>query len=207
MKRSRAYKILIVFVLLSGVWIFLAPLLACWLIVEKPLENADVILVLGGSAVYEERTEKAAELYRKSIAPRIVLTDDGERTGWSRAEKRNIPYVEMAQRNLVALGVPPENIEIVTPAGSGTIYEAQTVKEKSAQENWRRILIITSAYHTRRAAHTFGSVFGGENIEIGIAAAPTGRQTPPPFYWWLTAGGWKFVAGEYAKSFYYRLYY
>ena len=206
-KGSRTFKILIVFIFLLAAWIFLAPFLATRLIVEKPLERADVILVLGGSSVYLERTEKAAEIYKQTVAPRIVLTDDDEKTGWSRAEKRNIPYVEMAQRNLVALGVPIESIQIIKPAGSGTIYEAQTLKEKSGRENWKRILIVTSAYHTRRALETFDDVFAGENIEIGIAAAPTGRQTPPPFYWWLTAQGWNVVAGEYVKSFYYWLYY
>ena len=206
-KGSRIFKFLIGFIFLLAAWIFLAPFVATGLIVEKPLERADVILVLGGSSVYLERTEKAAEIYKQSVAPRIVLTDDGEKTGWSRTEKRNIPYVEMAQRNLVALGIPAESIEIIKPVGSGTIYEARAFKEKSGQENWKRILIVTSAYHTRRAAQTFDDVFAGDDIKIGIAAPPTGRQTPPPFYWWLVPQGWNVVAGEYVKSFYYWVYY
>ena len=206
-KGSRTFKFTIVFIFTIALWIFLAPLLAERLIVEKPLERADVILVLSGSSVYLERTDKAADIYKQGVAPKIVLTDDGENTGWSRSEKRNIPYVELAQRNLVAQGVPEASIEIIKPGGSGTIYEAQTFEEKSRQENWKRILIVTSAYHTRRAAQTFDGVFAGENIEIGIAAPPPGRQTPPPFYWWLTAQGWNVVAGEYVKSFYYWVYY
>ncbi len=206
-KGSRTFKISIVFIFLLAAWIFLAPFLATRLIVERPLTRADVILVLGGSSVYLERTEKAAEIYKQAVAPKIVLTDDGEKTGWSRTEKRNIPYVEMAQRNLVALGVPIESIEIIKPVGSGTIYEARTFKEKSRQENWKRISLVTSAYHTRRALETFDGVFAGENVEIGIAAPPPGQQTPSPIYWWLTAQGWNVVAGEYAKSFYYWLYY
>lgn len=200
-------RILIVFLLLFLSWIFLAPRLAERLVVEKPLERADVILVLGGSSVYFERTEKAAEIYRQGVAPKIVLTDDGERAGWSRFERRNIPYVELAQRNLVARGVPVESIEIIKPIGSGTIYEAQEFKEKSTRENWQTVLLVTSAYHTRRTRWTFDRVFENKAVEFGIAAPPAGGQTPPPGYWWLTPHGWNFVAGEYVKSFYYWVYY
>ena len=206
-KRSRTFKFIIVSVFLIALWILLAPLVAKRLIVEKSLESADVILVLGGSAVYIERTEKAAELYRQGIAPKIVLTDDGEKTGWSRAERRNIPYVELAQRNLIALGVPAENIEIIKPIGSGTIYEAQEFKEKAAREKWQTVLLVTSAYHTRRTLWTFSRVFENQQIKFGIAAPSAGRQTPPPFFWWLVPRGWNFVAGEYVKSFYYWVYY
>lgn len=206
-KISSVFKFAVGFIILICAWGFLAPFLAKNLIVEKPLGKADAILVLSGSSVYIERTTKAAEVYKQGVAPRIVLTDDGGQTGWSRTERRNIPYVEMAQRNLVALGVPAERIEIITPVGSGTIYEAQIFKEKAQKENWKTVLLVTSAYHTRRTLWTFEHVFETENIRLGIAAPPTGEQTPPPAFWWLVPRGWDFVAGEYVKSLYYWVYY
>jgi len=204
---SRAFKFTIALLLLSAAWILFAPFLAEWLIVEKTLEKADVILVLGGSSVYIERTQKAAEAFKQNVAPKILLTDDGEKTGWSRTERRNIPYVELAQRNLIALGIPTENIEIIKPIGSGTIYEAQTFKEKAERENWKQILLVTSAYHTRRTLWTFERVFENEAVNFGIVSPPPGEQTPPLAYWWLAPHGWSFVAGEYVKSFYYWVYY
>lgn len=206
-KRSRTFKISIAFLFLLAAWILIAPYLAERLIVERNLEKADAISVLGGSSVYLERTDKAAEMFKQAVAPKILLTDDGEKTGWSRLEKRNIPYVELAQRNLVARGVPIENIEIIKPTGSGTIYEAQLIKEKAGRENWKAVLLVTSAYHTRRTLWTFERVFENENIVLGIVSPPTGEQTPSPNYWWIVPSGWNFVAGEYVKSFYYWLYY
>lgn len=191
---------------LLATWIFLAPFLADRLIVEKKLEKADTILILAGSGAYLERTQKAVEIFKQGVAPKILLTDDGEKTGWSRSEKRNIPYVEMAQRNLVSLGVPSENIEIFKPIGSGTIYEAQIIKEKARENNWKSILLVTSAYHTRRALGTFEKLLAADNVEIGIVSNASEHQAPA-VYWWLTAQGWNWVAGEYAKSFYYWLYY
>ena len=206
---NRRFKILIICLTLIFGWALVAPFLAESLIVEKPLEKADAILVLGGSSVYIERTRKAAEIYKSGVAPVIFLTDDGERGGWSRIEKRNPAYVELAQRNLISEGVPAAAIVILQPKGSGTIYEAQTTAEKAQAENLQRVLIVTSAYHTRRALWTFEIIFAESNVktELGIAAPPTGEQTPPPMFWWLSPNGWKTVAGEYVKFPVYWLYY
>ncbi len=206
---SRFFKVVLIVLLLFGMWLFLAPFLAERLIIEKTLDKADAILVLGGSYTYIERTQKAAELFKKGVAPRIYLTDDGEQAGWSEIEKRNPPYVELARNSLIANGVPPENIEILEPQVTGTIYEARILLEKVKSANLNSVLIVTSAYHTRRAFSTFQRIFAENNqpTEIGIVSPPTGEQTPPPFSWWLSANGWNFVAGEYVKSFVYWVYY
>lgn len=120
-KGSRIVKFFAGSLALFLLWIFVAPLLAENLIVEKSLEHADAILVLGGSATYQERTDKAAELFKKGITAKIYLTDDNMRSGWSKSEQRNIPFVELAQRNLVNQGVPAESIEVVKPDAGGTI--------------------------------------------------------------------------------------
>ncbi len=206
---SRRFKVLSFILLFFLVWLFLAPFLAERLIIEKPLEKTDAMLVLSGSYTYLERTQKAAELFKKGVTPKIYLTDDGEQAGWSKLEKRNPPYVELARNSLIVQGVPPENIEILEPQVTGTIYEARILLEKAKSANLKSVLIVTSAYHTRRAFSTFQKIFTENNqpMEIGIVSPPPGEQTPPPFSWWLSANGWKFVAGEYVKSFVYWLYY
>ena len=163
---SRLSKFLLIFLILFGVWLFLAPFLARNLIIEKPLDKADVILVLGGSSTYIERTQKAAELFKKGAAPKIYLTDDGEQAGWSKIEKRNPPYFELARNSLIAQGVPPENIEILEPQVTGTIYEARILSEKAKSANLKSVLIVTSAYHTRRAFSTFQRIFTENNQQF-----------------------------------------
>ncbi len=82
----RLLKSMILFVAILLVWTFVAPLLAERLIVARPMEHADAILVLAGSSAYLERTKKAAFLYKEDIAPRILLTNDGKNAGWSQKE-------------------------------------------------------------------------------------------------------------------------
>lgn len=206
---NRRLKIAIVCLVSALVWIAVAPILAKILIVEKPLEKADAILVMGGSSVYLERTRKAAEIYLQGAAPVIILTDDGERGGWSRVEKRNPANVEFAQRNLIASGVPAAAIFVMKPPGSGTIYEAREMAQKARAENWQRLLIVTSGYHTRRTLWTFERVFNAANVktELGIRAVAPGEQTPSPEWWWLKPRGWQMVAGEYLKFAVYQVFY
>lgn len=206
---TRSFKLIAAFLLAFLAWILLTPYLAERLIVEKPLEKADAILVLAGSSAYIERTQKAGEIYRQGIAPRIFLTDDGERAGWSRIERRNPAFVELARENLIEQGVPAESIEILEPSATGTIYEAEILRKKVEESDLKSILLVTSAYHTRRALQTFEKIFAEKNTdaEIGIESAPIGEKTPKPIAWWLSSRGWSAVGGEYVKSLYYWVYY
>ena len=203
---SRTFKVLIFVSTLFIGWILIAPLLANFIIVEKPLEKADAILVLSGSAVFKERTHKAAQIYKSGVSQKVLLSDDGGYSGWSEKEQRNPPFVYLAQQELISQGVAEEDIEILDKQVTGTIWEARNLDTKLKQENWQKVLLITSAYHTRRALWTFEDVVGND-VEIGIVASPTGEETPPPWIWWLSQNGWQLVAGEYVKFVVYWLYY
>lgn len=205
MKRIVAF--ILVTLALIGAWIVVAPFLATYLIVEKPLEHADAMIVLSGSAVYKERTRKAAELFRQGVAPRIFITDDGGRSGWSQSEKTHLPFVELERRELIANGVPPDSVTILPYEVSGTEYEARELADELAERPLGSVLIVTSAYHTRRALRTFEKILARSNTEIGIVGVPPGNQTPSSNYWWLKARGWQMVGGEYVKSGVYYAYY
>lgn len=206
---TRNFKVVILFLSLLTIWIFAAPLLAERLIVEKTLPRADAILVLSGSSVYIERTRKAAELYKSGVSGKILLTDDGGRGGWSQTEQRNPPFVELAKSELIRQGVLADNIEILGEQVGGTMDEALVLQKEVGEHQWKSVLLVTSAYHSRRVLQTFEKVFGENRLstEIGIAPAPTGEQTPPPDLWWLSPFGWQVVAGEYVKSLAYWVFY
>lgn len=209
LKTSRKFKIALALLLIFLVWIFLAPFLAERLVVRKSLERADAIFILSGSSAYLERTQKAASLFKAGVAPKIFLTDDGLQGGWNRKERRNPFFVERARWELIAQGVPPDAIEILPALVKSTRDEAVLLEKTASERSLKAVLLVTSAYHTRRALRTFEKVLQNNNdsIEIGVESAPTGLQTPTADYWWLSAKGWQFVAGEYLKTVYYWLYY
>jgi uncharacterized SAM-binding protein YcdF (DUF218 family) len=202
-KTLKGFQFLIILFSLFLAWIFFAWFLAHNLIVEKPLERADAILMLSGSGVHLERTQKTSLAYKQGIAPKILLTDDGERAGWSRVEQRNPKFVEIARDSLTAAGVESENIEILPGQVSGTIDEAEALRRKIEQTGWKSVLIVTSPYHTRRSLWIFDKVLKNDGVQIGIVSPLPGDQSPMPFVWWVTSRGWYLVAGEYVKAVYY----
>lgn len=204
---KRGLKIASIAALVAATWVFAAPYLATLLIVERPLANADAIIVLSGSAVYTERTRKAAELYKNGVAPLIFITNDASRAGWSEAERTNPTFVDLENRDLIAKGVPPDAIKVLAGEVRGTNQEAEVLASEIDARPLRSILIVTSAYHSRRAFWIFNKTLVGKGVEVGIEHAPTGDRTPEPGGWWLKARGWQMVAGEYVKSVGYWVFY
>jgi uncharacterized SAM-binding protein YcdF (DUF218 family) len=187
----------------AAVWTVLAWGAARALVSEAELERADLIVVLGGSAAYEERARHAARLYREGRAPLVVLTFDGTLAGWSQAEQTNPPFVQLAREELLRAGVPPGSIVVLPETVSSTHDEALAARAYAERGGARSLLFVTSAYHTRRALWTLRRAFRGSGVEVGVEAVEPGGQTPPAATWWLYRRGWGAVALEYPKLLYY----
>src|SRR5712691_5772827 len=183
------------------------PLLA-WLAAEALVTNpapaqADAILILAGSSTFKERTHQAAQLFKEGRAPRIILTNDNQESGWSAELQTNPLYVQRAAIELKSCGVPEGKIEIVPETVSSTRDEATRVREYAASSGLHSILVVTSAYQVRRARWTFDQMFAGSGVFVSFSSVPPGDQTPRPLTWWLHRRGWRMVAGEYVKLAYY----
>jgi uncharacterized SAM-binding protein YcdF (DUF218 family) len=204
--RSRTWtarRIITSLLLAILVWIFVAWVAARALIVKADLAAADAIVVLSGSSTYIERTHKAAELFREGRAPLIVLTNDDRRGGWSSALQTNPYFVERARDELIKENVPPDKISVVPGTVSSTHDEALAIKDYAVSQHLRSLLVVTSAYHSRRALRSLRQSFAGTETLIGLEPVPVGEQTPSPAFWWLRVEGWRSVAGEYVKLAYY----
>ncbi|HWN09043.1 MAG TPA: YdcF family protein [Pyrinomonadaceae bacterium] len=184
-------------------WPLLAWLAAQALVVSPAPMRADAMLVLAGSSTFKERTHRAAQLFKDGSAPKIILTNDNQESGWSDELQTNPLFVQRAVSELRTFGVPEEQIEIVPDAVSSTREEAARVREYATSSGLRSILVVTSAYQVRRARWTFDRIFAGSGVNVSFASVPPGDQTPRPLTWWLQRRGWDMVAGEYVKLAYY----
>ena len=195
-------RLLTVLILLS--WLLLAWAAAKLLVVRAPVDHADAIVLLSGSASYKERALRAAELFKDGKAPRIILTNDGQQGSWSNALQRNPFYYESTANELNRLGVPRDRVDILLEPVSNTLEEAVLVRSYIEKQQIRTILVVTSAYHSRRSLWTYRRVVGEKGVGVGLEVAPTGFQTPSPWTWWVRLRGWQIVPGEYFKLIYYR---
>jgi uncharacterized SAM-binding protein YcdF (DUF218 family) len=183
-------------------WPFAAWGAARGLVVRAEVGRADALVVLSGSAAYSQRAAEAATLYKEGRAPLVLLTDDGVLGGWSEAEQRNPRFVELAAAELTRGGVPAESVKVLGARPTSTYDEAEAVRAYAAGRGLRSLVVVTSAYHSRRALWTWRRVFRGGGVEVGLEPAE-GARTPGAWSWWLSAGGWRQVGGEYAKMLYY----
>jgi uncharacterized SAM-binding protein YcdF (DUF218 family) len=126
------------------------------------VEKADAIVPLGGifgpaappgklANVGEagERLEAGIQLWQKRRAPWLVFT--GARMPWSKAAE-----VEGAAsaRAAIARGIPAEKVLLTREVGN-TAAEARAVADLMRERGWRKIILVTSAWHMRRAARQF----------------------------------------------------
>ncbi len=180
---------------------------AKWLIRSAPIPRAEVLVVMAGSGTFKERTEMAAAIYKQGRAPKILVTNDNQQGGWSQDEQRNIPYQELAVRWLRRQGVPHEAIEPLPQPVDGTHSESLLLREYMQSRGLHSVLVVTSAYHSRRTLWTMDRVFAGTDMIIGLEAVPPGFQSPPAATWWLHPRGWKMIPLEYVKLAFYHLAY
>ncbi len=205
-RRRRVRQLAPVLVAAALTWPFLAASAERFLNIRADLAHADAIYVFAGSSAYLERAHCAAELFKQGRAPKIILSNDGQRNGWSEALQRNPFFTEAARAELERAGVPPERIEQLPQIVSSTYEEATLLRDYARAQNLRSILAVTSAYHSRRALWSLKTACRGTNIETGISA-PTTKQSASPINatWWLSLRGWREIGGEYLKLIYYSL--
>lgn len=127
------------------------------------MNKSDAIVLLAGS--YLERAPVAAALFHSGYSNKIILTNDGVGGGWSSKYGRNLTMIEWAEEELITLGVPRKNIEKLVFYKSGTIYDALAVANYARQRSLKRLIVVTSAYHTQRALWCFRYILK-DTIEV-----------------------------------------
>ena len=173
--------------------------LADFLTVEDKLQPADVIFVLNGDV--HTRPFRAAELFKQGLAPQIAI-----------AKEEDMPDVELgispngtdvAIGIMKKLGVPDENIVVLAPDedATSTRDEAKTLRDYVDENDIRRVILVTSAFHTRRAQWIFEKELSGSGAILEVAAAPHWKFDETN--WWTREKGLITFFEEYLKLLYY----
>ncbi|HET6979207.1 MAG TPA: YdcF family protein [Pyrinomonadaceae bacterium] len=188
------------------VWELVAWAAASFLVTRSELASADIVVLLSGAEDYQERADHAAGLWYERRAPRILVTNDGTRGPWSDIEQRNPFFYERSVGLLEFDSVTPQDIQVLPNVVESTYDEAKAVRTYADANGVKSIIVVTSAYHSRRALWTYRRVFSDSQIRIGLSpAADEGAARRA--IWWLTISGWKTVPVEYVKLIYYWIHY
>jgi uncharacterized SAM-binding protein YcdF (DUF218 family) len=104
--------------------------------------------------------------------------------------------------HLVALGVDRERVRVLKLTSDGTHGEALAVRALVRTDPVRRLLIVTSPYHTRRAVAVFRDVLEGSGVTVGVVEASAHAPASPDTWWWH-ADDRSYVPYEWAALVYY----
>lgn len=185
--------------LVATALLFHRPLLVAiggGLILDQEPEKADAIVVLGGSL--PDRMIAAVDLYRRDLAPRIVLTREPENPGTEELRRRGGTLPQREDLNLSVaeqLGVPRAALELVEARPSSTVVEADVVVPHLRREGVRRVLLVTSKLHTYRASLIFRSVAP----EMTFVSCATPYDPFDRDGWWRNRAQVRRVFFEYQK--------
>jgi uncharacterized SAM-binding protein YcdF (DUF218 family) len=163
---------------------------ARWLVLEDPPGPADVALVLAGDPGYE-RTRTAARLWNEGQVSLLIVTGGQASPGDSAASLRD---------TAIALGVPRSRI--LMEEVSGNTREAMlAVRPLLESLDVRRLAVVSSPYHQRRACWAARRVFEG----VDVVSRPAVPSYWSPGGWWQSPHSRQIVLGEYLKLAYYIL--
>ncbi|HJZ52726.1 MAG TPA: YdcF family protein [Candidatus Acidoferrales bacterium] len=158
-----------------------------WIVDDAP-ESSDVIIVLSGDNYDAVRAARAAALFRAAMAPHVVAT--------GRSLRSYATTTDLMKRDLTDHGVPAAAIIPLTHRADNTRDEAVAVSEFVASHHWKKILLVTSNYHTRLSEYIYERTLP-PGTQLRVISAPDIEYDPQS--WWRTREGLKIFFHEVGK--------
>jgi uncharacterized SAM-binding protein YcdF (DUF218 family) len=155
------------------------------LVVDDSPRASDAIVLLGDDNYDGDRASRAAELLRAGWAPHVVASGRYLR-----------PYASMAElerRDLMDRGVPATAIIPYAHRATDTREECTAIGQLAGARAWKRVLLVTSNYHTRRVEYICSRLLP-PGIELHVLAAADSEYSPDN--WWHSRKGVKIFLHE-----------
>lgn len=160
-----------------------------WIADEMPVA-ADAIVILGDDNYSGDRAARAAELLKAGWAPRVIAS--------GRYLRPYVSIAELEEHDLTDRGVPASAIVRLAHRADDTREEAVAIGQLISSRGWKRIIVVTSNFHTRRSRYICERIFPHGTVLRVVAARDSDYD---PDNWWRTRKGVKMFAHEFAGMF------
>jgi uncharacterized SAM-binding protein YcdF (DUF218 family) len=173
---------LIFFIVLAIALRLTLPWFGTALVVSDPIERADAIVVLASNRM--DRVYEAGMLYREGRSTRILLSHPDETYRRAIPERLglSIPTDYDLQRSaLRQMGIPDAAVHELAGNPQSTEDEAAIIARFSRQQRLKTLILVTSSYHSRRAALYVRSAAGSYPR---VAIRPSRFDSVKPEEWW-----------------------
>jgi uncharacterized SAM-binding protein YcdF (DUF218 family) len=179
--------VLILVLLAVGFHERLFAALGSYLVKSDAPAKADVVFVLAGDS-YGNRVLKGAELVREGYAPKVMVSGPAGYYGLHECELA-IPFA-------VKAGYPESYFLHFEHEAHSTKEESDFAMAEFHKRGYKKVLVVTSDFHTRRSARVFRAAAKG--IDVIVVAAPDQYFTPGN--WWNNREGRKTFLVEWEKT-------
>jgi uncharacterized SAM-binding protein YcdF (DUF218 family) len=156
-------------------------------VLDEPAAQSDALIVLGDDNYAADRAFHAAELYREGVAPMVVAS--------GRMLRQNVSLADVMEHDLKSFGVPAASIVKLAHRAQNTREEADEDARLIQTRGWKRVLVVTSNYHARRARFIFGRVLPS-TVSLRVSGARDSDFDPSR--WWQTRQSQRLFLSELA---------
>jgi uncharacterized SAM-binding protein YcdF (DUF218 family) len=153
----------------------------------KPCQSADAIIAVSGGDT-TARMHEAVRLYENGWASKLIFSGAArDKTGPSNAEAM--------RREARDMGVPDSDI-ITEEYSETTKQNADKTQDILQRNDISSVILVTSAYHQRRASLEFVARSGGS---VAVRNHPVASDKQWSGWWWATPTGWYLAISEFVK--------
>lgn len=188
-------RTLIIFILVATLFIvglgaFLGPddLAGCK---QSPTETsschpADAIVAISGGDTMA-RANEAISLYTNGWGEKLIFSGAAQ-------DKSGPSNAKVMRQAALEAGVADEDI-IIEENGETTKQNAENTQDIFEQNGISSVILVTSAYHQRRA----GLEFEKRSNNVEVRNHPVAADNQWSDIWWLTPSGWYLAVTEFIK--------
>ena len=150
-------------------------------------QKADAIVAISGGDT-SARANEAIRLYQSGWASKLIFSGAAyDTSGPSNAE--------VMQQIALDAGVPDADI-IIEEEGKTTKENAENTQDIFQQNHISSVILVTSAYHQRRASLEFNKRAAGT---VQVRNHPVAADKQWSGLWWMTPTGWYLSVTEFFK--------
>jgi uncharacterized SAM-binding protein YcdF (DUF218 family) len=170
-----------------------------FLVIDDMRDQADAIILLNGGLSH--RPAHAAKLMARHMAGKMIIARAEDSVNVEMGSSSNSTDLSISLMKKHGVN-PADIIEIRVPGGvTSTFEEGRVLRDYLLEHPMDRIIVVTTAMHTRRARWVMSRALSGLPVEIQMSAVPDPRYAVRN--WWATEEGFLSCQNEYLKLAYY----
>jgi uncharacterized SAM-binding protein YcdF (DUF218 family) len=176
-----------VLLVIVAVWL---PFAGTLLVESEPPVAADAIVVLAGNSY--GRLPHAQQLRALGFARVLIVSNEpvhthGLETTWLALHRAGVSAPDIPDADLIVMDNPPPE---------STIDEARRAADIMGSRGLHSALLVTDAFHSRRAAMLFRAAFAHQGLTVRSTPAQDEFDLP---HWWAQPVSARRVAEEWTK--------